>query len=314
MATRNHPARADSSSGHIPRALRDLLLLAALLAAGSAQAECQGMVLHAHRGSAAAPENSLAAVRLAFEGEWDGAEIDIQQLRDRQWVLHHDAQLGRTTSLQGRSVRDLDSATWREVRLKDRQGKVGAEPAPFLSDVLGSVAEREDKVLNVEIKQFNGSCDAAQQAVAVLHRGQPAGRWFLTAIDRRQLQCARKADPHGYLGQIALDAQALARENGARTLARSVNAPVLDTAWLRRLQQDVGSPVGVHVDINTLAANPGLLADAKALQLPVFSYHLGSDREHAEALKAYASRSGLWPSGAIIDGAPSAFCSLLGKP
>ena len=310
MAIKTNPRHAELTRS----LLGALTLWAAALVPAPAQADCQGMVLHAHRGSAAAPENSLAAVRLAFEGEWDGAEIDIQQLRDRQWVLHHDAQLGRTTSLRGRSVRDLDSATWREVRLKDRQGKVGNEPAPLLSDVLTGVPERDEKVLNVEIKQFNGNCDAAQLAVAQLHSGRPAGRWFLTSIDRRQLQCARKADPHGYLGQIAMDAQTLARESGARKVARRVDAPVLDSAWLRRLQQEVGGPVGVQVDINTLAANPSLLVDAKALNLSVFTYHLGPDREHADALKAYARRSGLLPSGAIIDGKPAEFCSLLSKP
>jgi glycerophosphoryl diester phosphodiesterase len=279
-----------------------------------ARAECQGMVLHAHRGSAAAPENSLTSIKLAFEGDWDGVEIDIQQLRDRQWVLHHDAVLGRTTSLQGRAVRDLDSTAWREVRLKDRKGRVGIEPAAFLVDVLQSVPGRDDKVLNVEIKQFNGSCDAAQQAVALLNRARPDGRWFLTSIDRRQLQCARRTDPRGYLGQIVLDARALARESGARNFASNLPPPVIDSAWLRRLQQEVGGPLGVHVDINTLTANPTLLAEAKASSMSVFSYHLGPDREHVASLKAYARKSGLLPSGAIIDGKPDEFCNLLDKP
>ena len=123
-----------------------------------------------------------------------------------------------------------------------------------------------------------------------------------------------KVDPHGYVGQIVLDPQALARESRARPLANRIDAPVLDTAWLRRLVQEAGAPVGVHVDINTLAANPNLLADAKALNIAVFSYHLGTDREHAEALRAGARRSGLWPSGAIIDGSAGAFCELLACP
>jgi glycerophosphoryl diester phosphodiesterase len=278
-----------------------------------AHAECQGMVLHAHRGSPVSPENSLSAVRLTLEGDWDGAEIDIQQLRDLQWVLHHDAQLGRTTSLQGRSPRDLDSATWRELRMKDRQGRVTNEPAPFLSDVL-ALPERQDKVLNVEIKQFSGSCDAAGQAVGQLRRGLPSGGWFLTSIERRQLQCVRKADPRGYLGQIVLDAQALARESRARAQADRIPATVIDAAWLRRLQQEVGAPVGVHVDINTLAASPSLLAEAKALNIPVFTYHLGADQEHAAALRTAARRGGLLPSGAIVNGTATAFCDLLSRP
>lgn len=296
--------------------LRALLLSLGIasLVSQFAHADCQGMLLHAHRGSPAAAENSLTSVKLAFDGEWDGAEIDIQQLRDRQWVLHHDPVLGRTTSLQGHGVRDLDSTTWREVRLKDRQGKVVNEPAPFLNDLLQEIPERDDKVLNIEIKQFNGSCDAAQLASAVLHKGLPQGRWFLTSVDRRQLQCVRKVDGKGYLGLIVLDGQALARENNRRYVPRGIKPPVLDSLWLKRLLQEVGSPVGIHIDINTLTANPNVLADAKAMNMAVFSYHLGPDREHVNALKAYSRRTGLLPSGAIIDSNPSDFCNLLGRP
>ena len=293
------------------RLLATLALCAFALSPSAALADCLGMALHSHRGSDAAPENSLSAVRLALDGNWDGVEIDIQQLRDRQWVLHHDPRLGRTTSLQGRMVRDIDSNAWREVRLRDRRGRLVGEHAPFLGEVLEAVAARSDKVLNVEIKQINGSCEAAQQAAAELSRGLPGGHWFLTAIDRRQLQCIRRFDPDVYLGQIVLDGQALARKTGLRPSSFRVPPTVLDSAWLQRMQREVGGPVGVHVDINTLKANPNLLADAGALNMAVFTYHLGPDKEHAAALSAYASRSGLLPSGAIIDGNATAFCNLI---
>ena len=83
-----------------------------------------------------------------------------------------------------------------------------------------------------------------------------------------------------------LDPQALARQNPAtRNSASRLQPPVLDDAWLRRLQQEIGKPVGVHVDINTLAANPRLLPLARDLGIPVFTYHLGADAEHARALR-----------------------------
>ncbi len=276
-----------------------------------AKAACGGMVMHAHRGSPGAPENSQASVRLAYEGQWDGAEVDLQQLRDQQWVLHHDPVMGRTTSVQGRSTRDLTSAAWQEVRLKDRQGRISTEPAPFLSTLLTQLPQSSDKVLNAEIKQVNASCEAAHNVVALMRDGRPDGRWFLTSIDRRQLQCVRKADPQGYLGQIVLDPQALAQRENPRMASR-INPPVIDGTWLRRLVQEVGLPAGVHVDINTLVANPNLLAETKGLGLSVFTYHLGNDREHAQALRSQAMRTGLLPTGAIIDGDPSAFCQTIG--
>ncbi|TXH46116.1 MAG: glycerophosphodiester phosphodiesterase [Burkholderiaceae bacterium] len=296
--------------------LRQFAVVLSCMAVLQAQAAgCMGMQFHAHRGAPDVPENSLGSVKAALAGEWDGAEMDIQRLRDGAWVLHHDLKLGRTTSLQGRSTGDLDSQAWREVRLKDRQGRVVSERAAFLSDVLGLPGQ--GKVLNVEIKQLGLDCQAVAQAAQQLAQGRPDGQWFLTSIDRRTLACARRADPRGYLGLIVLDPQALAKENGGRVaqaVAARTTSPVIDRPWMQRLQQEVGGTVGLHVDMATLEANPRLLPEAQSMGIPVFTYHLGADREHAQALARHAKISGWWPSGVIINGTPSAFCDVLAKP
>jgi len=279
------------------------------------EASCQGMVLHAHRGSPDAPENSLSAIKQALAGNWDGAETDIQQLRDGYWVIHHDAQLGRTTSLQGRRVADIDSRAWQDTRMKDRRGRITSEKAPFLSDVALAASETPNKVLNVEIKQTNGDCQPARQAVSTLHQHLPAGNWFLTSIDRRQLQCARQIDSNGYLGLIILDGQELASKNRfTRAYANRIASPNIDQAYLARLQQEIGQPVGIHVDVNTLEHNPTLLSTARRMNIPVFSYSLGDDREHARQLTELRKQSGLLPSGAIINGQADTFCTFLGTP
>jgi glycerophosphoryl diester phosphodiesterase len=309
----HRPERLDHR--HDRRWFRWILPALALLGQGLVHAGCHGLVLHAHRGAPAAPENAMSGLQQAWSGDWDGAEIDVQTLRDGQWVLHHDPRLGRTTSLQGRASTDLGPEAWREIRLKDRQGRLTAESPPFLSDVVSQLAERDDKVLNIEVKQLNPSCPGVQGLAESLRRSRADGRWFLTAIARPVLQCARRGDPQGYLGQIVIDPQALARSNPRTAAAASrTPAPRVDRAWLQGLQSEVGKPVGVHVDINTLEANPQLLRDALALGMPVFSYHLGADRDHAAALRRHARQSGLLPTGAIIDGAPGAFCELLGRP
>ena len=52
----------------------------------------------AHRGASwYAPENSLAAIRLAWELGADGAECDIQLTKDHQIVLWHDDDTARLT-------------------------------------------------------------------------------------------------------------------------------------------------------------------------------------------------------------------------
>lgn len=59
------------------------------------------MLLFAHRGaSALAPENTMAAIRLAIEHNADGIEFDIFQHND-EFILIHDRWLHRTTSGSG---------------------------------------------------------------------------------------------------------------------------------------------------------------------------------------------------------------------
>lgn len=99
----------------------------------------------AHRGaSAAAPENTLAAIRAAAALGADMVELDVQRTRDGVLVLVHDTTYGRTTDarrvLPDRGpwrVRDLTLA---EVRRLDAGGwhdpVHAGEPVPTLIEAL----------------------------------------------------------------------------------------------------------------------------------------------------------------------------------
>lgn len=287
-------------------------LSCSLLLSANVLADCRGIVLHAHRGDPSLPENSSRAIESGLQGNWDGVEIDIQQLQDRAWVIQHDSVLGRTTSLARRRVQDLDSAMWKEVRLKDRKGNVTKEVAPFLNEVLAKAAEYPEKIINAEIKQASWGCELANSAVAVFNNARPNGNWFLTSIERGHLRCARQVDPQGYLGLIVLDKQALARQDSRMARqADKLAPPKIDRAWLQGLLREVSLPVGIHIDTNTLDANTNLLKDAKELGIAVFTYNLIGDREHLRDLRVTRQRTGMWPSGAIIDGSSVAFCGEL---
>ena len=277
-------------------------------------AACGDMVLHAHRGSPDEPENSLSAVRGTLDGAWDGVEIDMQQLQTGEWVLNHDLTLGRTTSVARRTARELPASAWRELRLKDRNGRLTVERGAFLSDVVDETRKHPDKVLNAEIKLPFSGCDASLDADRAIAAGLPGGNWFLTAIDRRHLACARQIDPHGYMGLIVLDASVIARQKGVpETFAERIRPANLDAAWMKRLLQDVGAPVGIHIDAQTLKANPRVLAQARELGIPVLTYGLSGDRDHAEALRAVAAAVQMRPSGAIIDGTATGFCDAVNR-
>jgi glycerophosphoryl diester phosphodiesterase len=56
----------------------------------------------AHRGaSGEAPENSLAAFRLATRSGADAAETDVRISKDGEVIVHHDPELGRTVKGEG---------------------------------------------------------------------------------------------------------------------------------------------------------------------------------------------------------------------
>jgi glycerophosphoryl diester phosphodiesterase len=68
--------------------------------------------LFAHRGASAdAPENSLAAFKLAFEQRADGLELDVWMTKDKRIAVIHDKGLRRTMRCAG----SIDAMTAREA-------------------------------------------------------------------------------------------------------------------------------------------------------------------------------------------------------
>ena len=73
----------------------------------------------AHRGSSAhAPENTIAAFRLALEQGADCVELDVMLSKDGHLVVIHDDTVDRTTDGKG-AVRDM---TLKELRSLDAGG------------------------------------------------------------------------------------------------------------------------------------------------------------------------------------------------
>ena len=91
----------------------------------------------AHRGASGdAPENTLAAFRLAWEQEADGIEMDLHLSRDGKIVVFHDKTLRRTAGVRGRvcdktwdELRCLDVGLWKDPRWR-------GERIPLLEEAL----------------------------------------------------------------------------------------------------------------------------------------------------------------------------------
>jgi glycerophosphoryl diester phosphodiesterase len=105
------------------------------------------MELIAHRGlSARAPENTLAALRLALDERADGVEWDVQASADGVPILLHDDTVDRTTDGSGRAdgytmaeLRSLDAGSWFD-------SSYGGQPIPSLAEALALTAGRCERV------------------------------------------------------------------------------------------------------------------------------------------------------------------------
>ena len=110
----------------------------------------------AHRGASYyAPENSLAAIQLAWQLGADGAECDIQLTKDNQIVLWHD---GNTERLTGQKLEiaktDYSELNKLEIKLSPTNSSCfEGEHIPLLKDVLKATSKGQ--LLVIEIKCGN---------------------------------------------------------------------------------------------------------------------------------------------------------------
>jgi glycerophosphoryl diester phosphodiesterase len=100
------------------------------------------MKIIAHRGSSfVAPENTLAAIRLAIEEEADGVEFDVHRTRDGKVAVIHDDDTFRTTGMKAPvryvsmdELKLLDAGCWKGNEWR-------CETVPELSEILGILPE-----------------------------------------------------------------------------------------------------------------------------------------------------------------------------
>ncbi len=144
----------------------------------------------AHRGASEdAPENTLAAVQLAWEQNADAVEIDIRLSRDGFIVLHHDETTGRTAGLERfvadqtlDELRRLDAGAWKDARFR-------GERIPTLGEVLETVPA--GKRLFIEVKCGPEIIPPLEQALA-----RHANSVAVIAFSQATLGEIKKALPH----------------------------------------------------------------------------------------------------------------------
>lgn len=211
---------------------------------------------YAHRGGAReATENSLTAFERAASLGFIHLETDIRPTRDGVAVLHHDADLDRTTTGQG-PVRER---TWREVRALSLAD--GSAPLR-LEELLEALP---DAHLTLDVKE-PGSVVALVDAV---RRCDAAHRICVTSFSARRLARARRLLPVGTESAahpwevLALRAlprdRPLPRVHRVQIPVRALGVPLTDARLIERAHR-----LGLAVDVWTIddAAEMERLIDA----------------------------------------------------
>ena len=159
-----------------------------------------------HRGASAyAPENTMAAYRLAQELGAHGVEIDVQCAKDGEVVVLHDAFLDRVSNGRGYvweyTVKELKALDF-GIHFPDRYA---GEQIPTLDEVLDFIAH-SPMALNIEIKSSPYRYD--QTLVKKIHDkvtryGKSVSeKIILSSFDHRCLREYRLLNPQMPLGLL----------------------------------------------------------------------------------------------------------------
>ncbi len=158
----------------------------------------------AHRGdSANAPENTLAAFRLAYENGADGIELDAMLSADQQLVVIHDDTLDRTSNGHGKvgempltALRELDAGTWFNPKFK-------GEPIPLLDEVFTELGGKF--LINVELKNYKTPKDQLPElVVALVKKHALSDSVLLSSFNARNLLRAKSLAPEIRTGLLTL--------------------------------------------------------------------------------------------------------------
>lgn len=160
--------------------------------------------IFAHRGSKNhAPENTLAAFRLAIAQGAPAIELDAKLTADDQVVVFHDRTLDRTTDGTGKlqdqplaALKDLDAGSHFSPAFK-------GEPIPTLAEVFESVGHQV--FINIELTNYASPKDQLPDITVALVRRFNLQKYIMfSSFNRFALQRANQLLPEVPLGLLAL--------------------------------------------------------------------------------------------------------------
>lgn len=196
----------------------------------------------AHRaGAMFAPENTIAALREAIDSKADYAEIDVQETKDGQLIVMHDANFERTAEV-GKNVWDVD---YNEVRQFDAGIRTAYrykdERIPTLEEMIQEAGSNIK--LMIELKSTGHEQNLEQSTVDLIRQYQYQEQCIVVSMDRKILKKIKELAPEIKTGSISAVAYG-SLDNMEEADAFSVEATFVTRNMISRLKAN-GKPIYV---------------------------------------------------------------------
>lgn len=231
----------------------------------------------AHRGSSgAAPENTLAAIRLAIDQRSDVVENDIQRTADGELVIMHDTTLARTTDVEqvfpARAPWNVGDFTLAEIKQLDAGSwfapEFTGERVPTLAEWVNAVGGRAGMLLEPKAPELypgiEVDLDKELRSLPAFNRALRADRVVVQSFNHAWLRTYKEMAPDVPVGLLFRSKPTEADIATAATWAQQVNPAlgVIDEAtvdqvhargleihvWTVNAGQDMRRAIGWDVD------------------------------------------------------------------
>jgi glycerophosphoryl diester phosphodiesterase len=185
----------------------------------------------AHRGaSLVAPENTLAAFRLAAEQRADFVELDVQESLDGQVLVVHDSDLMKVGQSplkiwegDAAALRSIDIGTYRDARY-------AAERVPTLAEALEACRGRCRVI--VELKSYGHNQQLEQRVVDIVEAAGMAADCEFMSLDLEMVRRMKALRPNWRVGLLVAKAMGDLTELNVDFLA--VEARMATRRFVRR--------------------------------------------------------------------------------
>ena len=182
-----------------------LAVIGVVLFVAAPARKSQPVAVIAHRGaSVEAPENTLAAFRLAVDQETDYVELDVQESKDGEVLVVHDSDLMKLGG-DAAKVWEADAAYLRSVDIGSRVGpQFAAERVPTLAEAL-AVCKGRSKVI-VELKQYGHGVRLEEKVVGIVEAAGMADDCVFMSLDHVMVKTMKALRPAWRTGVLAAKA------------------------------------------------------------------------------------------------------------